>query len=64
MPKFNPIHSLDFEPIKSLYLTYYENGTIKNISYDTLSNTEFSLIEADQLKLKCSEKYERFLSYN
>ena len=57
MPKFNPIHSLDFEPIKSLYLTYQENGTIKNISYDTLSNTEFSLIKTDQFKFKCSEKY-------
>ena len=57
MPKFNPIHSLDFEPIKSLYLTDYENGIIKNINYDTLSNTEFSLIKTDKFKLKCLENY-------
>ena len=57
LPKFNFIQDTNFEPIKSLYESYYENGTLKNINFETLSNTKFSLIKTEKFSTKCLENY-------
>ena len=57
LPKFNFIQDTNFKPIKTLNETFYENGTLKNIIFETLSNTEFSLIKTEKFSTKCLENY-------
>ena len=56
-PIFNNIHSSGFKPIISLYKTFYENGSFENISFDTMNNSEFSLIKTQKYSIKCFENY-------
>ena len=56
-PNFTFILDTDFFPINSLNKTYYENGTFKNISYDILKKSKFSLIKTSKYSTKCLENY-------
>ena len=48
---------LDFYPIKSLYKTFYNNGTLKNISYERMHSNIYSFIETDDFPTKCLEYF-------
>ena len=54
---FEYIHVTDFNPIKSLKKDYYEDGTFKDFSFDTLGSSEFSLIRTEKYAIKCLEDY-------
>ena len=56
-PNFNNIQSSGFKPIISLYKTFYENGSFENIGFDTMYNSEFSLIKTQKYSVKCFENY-------
>ena len=56
-PNFNNIQNIDFKPIISLYKIFYENGSFENISFDTMNNSEFSLIKTQKYSVKCFENY-------
>ena len=55
--RFQYIQKTDFNPIRSLFKDYYENGTFKDFSFDTLGNSEFSLIKTEKYTIKCLEDY-------
>ena len=50
LPRINYIQKTDFKPIKSFSNGYY-------YSYDTLTNTEFSIIKTEKYSKKCIENY-------
>ena len=56
-PQINYIQNLTFYPIKSLHEIYGKSGYLINIGYDTMKNTEFSLIETEKYSTKCLENY-------
>ena len=56
-PNFERIQSTDFKPIKSLYKTFYENGSFENISFDTMYTSKFSLIKTQKYPIQCFENY-------
>ena len=51
--KFKYIQNIDFNPIKSLYKVYYENGSLVDINYETLQNTNFSIIKTEKYSKQC-----------
>ena len=57
MEKYNNIQNLNFEPIISLNETYYDNGSFKDIIYETSANTEFSFIKTEKFSTKCLDNY-------
>ena len=56
-PRVKYIQSLDFYPINYIYKTNSINGTFINISYDTMSNNKFSLIQTKKYSTQCLEYY-------
>ena len=56
-PRVKYIQTINFYPIKSLYL--YEDGynELRNISYDTTSSNKFSLIQTEKYSIQCLEYY-------
>ena len=53
--KMESTRYLDFYPIKSLYKTFYNNGTLKNISYERMHSNIYSFIETEDFPIKCLE---------
>ena len=55
LPKFNYIQKTDFKPVKSFNLIYDEYGKLDEIKFETLPNTDFSLIKTEKFSTKCLE---------
>ena len=55
--KIEYTQSLGDYPIKSLYATYNENGTIIGINYDRMSDETFSIIKTEYYSTQCLENY-------
>ena len=56
-PPVQYIQSTNFYPINSLYAHYNINGEFINISYHTMDNNKFSLIQTEKYSAQCLEHY-------
>ena len=56
-PPVQYIQSTNFYPINSLYAHYNINGEFINISYHTMDNNKFSLIQSEKYQTQCLEHY-------
>jgi len=56
-PRVQYIQRLDFYPINYIYRTDNINGTFNEISYDTMSDNTFSLIQTEKYSTQCLEHY-------
>ena len=51
------IQSLDFYPINNIYRADNINETFIKISYDTISDNKFSIIQTEKYSTQCLEHY-------